>query len=42
MGGEESKIAAAKRPPTVIMMVGLQGAGKRRRPESLPTCFAKT
>ena len=28
MGGEESKIAAAKRPPTVIMMVGLQGAGK--------------
>ncbi|MBL3647203.1 signal recognition particle protein [Bacillus vallismortis] len=28
MGGEESKIATAKRPPTVIMMVGLQGAGK--------------
>lgn len=28
MGGEESKIAVAKRPPTVIMMVGLQGAGK--------------
>ncbi|MGN1401694.1 MAG: signal recognition particle protein [Bacillus sp. (in: firmicutes)] len=28
MGGEESKIAAAKRPPTVILMVGLQGAGK--------------
>ncbi|WP_077211496.1 signal recognition particle protein [Bacillus dakarensis] len=28
MGGEESKIAVASRPPTVIMMVGLQGAGK--------------
>ncbi|MDG4655908.1 signal recognition particle protein [Ectobacillus antri] len=28
MGGSESKIAVAKRPPTVIMMVGLQGAGK--------------
>lgn len=28
MGGEESKIAVSKRPPTVILMVGLQGAGK--------------
>ncbi|KGX93193.1 signal recognition particle protein Srp54 [Pontibacillus halophilus JSM 076056 = DSM 19796] len=28
MGGEQSKIATANRPPTVIMMVGLQGAGK--------------
>lgn len=28
MGGEESKIAVADRSPTVIMMVGLQGAGK--------------
>ncbi|MEH7234799.1 signal recognition particle protein [Bacillus sp. JJ1562] len=28
MGGEQSKLAVAKRPPTVIMMVGLQGAGK--------------
>lgn len=28
MGGEQSKIAVSKRPPTVIMMVGLQGAGK--------------
>lgn len=28
MGNEESKIAVADRPPTVIMMVGLQGAGK--------------
>ncbi|MCJ7839614.1 signal recognition particle protein [Lederbergia sp. NSJ-179] len=28
MGGEQSKIAVAKRPPTVVMMAGLQGAGK--------------
>ena len=28
MGGEHSKIAVSERPPTVIMMVGLQGAGK--------------
>lgn len=28
MGGEQSKIAVSLKPPTVIMMVGLQGAGK--------------
>ncbi|MCD2136643.1 signal recognition particle protein [Salinicoccus halitifaciens] len=28
MGGENQKINLAKKPPTVIMMVGLQGAGK--------------
>lgn len=28
MGGENASIAASNRPPTVIMMVGLQGAGK--------------
>ncbi|RXI98034.1 signal recognition particle protein [Anaerobacillus alkaliphilus] len=28
MGGEQSKIAVAKKPPTIVMMVGLQGAGK--------------
>ncbi len=28
MGGTQSKIALASKPPTVIMMVGLQGAGK--------------
>ncbi len=28
MGGSQSKIATSERPPTVIMMVGLQGAGK--------------
>ncbi|RAP30159.1 hypothetical protein C2W64_02714 [Brevibacillus laterosporus] len=28
MGGNVSKLAVSNRPPTVIMMVGLQGAGK--------------
>ena len=28
MGGTQSKLARSSRPPTVIMMVGLQGAGK--------------
>ncbi|MFD1888436.1 signal recognition particle protein [Paenibacillus wenxiniae] len=28
MGGTQSKLAKATKPPTVIMMVGLQGAGK--------------
>ncbi|TCS93121.1 signal recognition particle protein [Hazenella coriacea] len=28
MGGEQSKLVQANRPPTKIMMVGLQGAGK--------------
>ncbi|WP_221564223.1 signal recognition particle protein [Alkalihalobacillus sp. TS-13] len=28
MGGEQSKLAVANKPPTVVMMVGLQGAGK--------------
>ncbi|PTJ78949.1 signal recognition particle protein, partial [Staphylococcus succinus] len=28
MGGDNTRINMAKKPPTVIMMVGLQGAGK--------------
>ena len=28
MGGEDAKLAISSKPPTVIMMVGLQGAGK--------------
>jgi signal recognition particle subunit SRP54 len=28
MGGGQSKLVASNRPPTVVMMVGLQGAGK--------------
>ena len=28
MGGENTSIKMANKPPTVVMMVGLQGAGK--------------
>ncbi|SDN27117.1 signal recognition particle protein [Alkalicoccus daliensis] len=28
LGGEQSKLNTAQKPPTVVMMVGLQGAGK--------------
>ncbi|NJP36381.1 signal recognition particle protein [Alkalicoccus luteus] len=28
MGGEQSRLNTAQKPPTVVMMVGLQGAGK--------------
>ncbi|MFC4735577.1 signal recognition particle protein [Bacillus daqingensis] len=28
MGGEQSKLNTSQKPPTVVMMVGLQGAGK--------------
>src|SRR5690554_6193985 len=28
MGGTQSKLAVASKPPTVLMLVGLQGAGK--------------
>ena len=34
MGGEQSKIAVSNRPPTVIMMVGLQGQVKQQLPVS--------
>ena len=37
MGGEQSQIAVAKRPPTVIMMVGFKVQVKRRPLESLRT-----
>lgn len=42
MGGEESKIAVAKRPPTVIMMVGLHKPVKRQQAVSLRICCAKS
>jgi len=34
MGGDNQKINLAQKPPTVIMMVGLQGAGKTKPPEN--------
>lgn len=41
MGGEESKIGTADRPPTVIMMVGLQGAGKTTTSDKLANLLRK-
>jgi signal recognition particle subunit SRP54 len=41
MGGEQSKIAVANRPPTVIMMVGLQGAGKTTTSGKLASLLRK-
>jgi len=39
MGGTQSKIALAPKPPTVIMMVGLQGAGKTTTSGKLALSF---
>jgi signal recognition particle subunit SRP54 len=41
MGGEQSKLTKANRPPTVIMMVGLQGAGKTTTSGKLARFLAK-
>ena len=41
MGGEQSKIAVANKPPTVIMMVGLQGAGKTTTTGKLANLLTK-
>ncbi|AKG04600.1 MULTISPECIES: signal recognition particle protein [Salimicrobium] len=42
MGGDESRIAVAKKPPTVIMMVGLQGAGKTTTAGKLANLLRKS
>ncbi|MDW7674547.1 MAG: signal recognition particle receptor subunit alpha, partial [Bacillota bacterium] len=41
MGGTQSKIVLASKPPTVIMMVGLQGAGKTTTSGKLANNFKK-
>ncbi|NLY11525.1 MAG: signal recognition particle protein [Firmicutes bacterium] len=41
MGGTLSKITLASKPPTVIMMVGLQGAGKTTTSGKLALLFKK-
>ena len=41
MGGEGERIKLASRPPTVIMMVGLQGAGKTTHCGKLAGMFKK-
>lgn len=39
MGGEEARIATPPKPPTIIMMVGLQGAGKTTHAAKLAKHF---
>lgn len=41
MGGEQSKIALAQKPPTVVLMVGLQGAGKTTTTSKLANLLRK-
>ena len=41
MGGSQAKLEIASRPPTVIMMVGLQGAGKTTHAGKLAGMYKK-
>ncbi len=41
MGGTQSKLTISSRPPTVIMMVGLQGAGKTTHAGKLAGMYKK-
>ena len=41
MGGSQSKLTIASKPPTVVMMVGLQGAGKTTHAGKLAGLYKK-
>lgn len=41
MGGSQSKLTIASQPPTIIMMVGLQGAGKTTHAAKLAGLYKK-
>ena len=41
MGGSQSKLVIAPKPPTVVMMVGLQGAGKTTHAGKLAGLYKK-
>ncbi|MFA5536098.1 MAG: signal recognition particle protein [Bacillota bacterium] len=41
MGGSQNKIAVAAKPPTIVMLVGLQGAGKTTSAGKLANYFKK-
>src|SRR5438128_12446155 len=41
LGGEEARINFAPRPPTIIMMVGLQGSGKTTHAAKLANLLRK-
>ncbi|MCL2226849.1 MAG: signal recognition particle protein [Oscillospiraceae bacterium] len=42
MGGENAKLAIASKPPTVIMLIGLQGSGKTTNGAKLAAYMRKT
>ena len=42
MGGSQSKLTIASKPPTIIMMVGLQGAGKTTHAGKLAGMYKKS
>ena len=42
LGGEESKISFTPNPPTVIMLVGLQGSRKNNNSRKISKYFKKT
>ena len=41
MGGETPKLEISSRPPTVVMMVGLQGAGKTTHAAKIASMYKK-
>ena len=41
MGGEAARLTIASKPPTIVMMVGLQGAGKTTNAAKLAAYFSK-
>ncbi|MDD2503397.1 MAG: signal recognition particle protein [Clostridia bacterium] len=41
MGGSQSKVTMASKPPTILMMVGLQGSGKTTNAGKLANYFKK-
>ena len=41
LGGETARLAAAPRPPTVVLLVGLQGSGKTTAAAKLALAFRK-
>ncbi len=41
MGGTQSKLTIAPKPPTIVMMVGLQGAGKTTHAAKLANMYKK-
>lgn len=41
MGGTQSKLTIASKPPTIVMMVGLQGAGKTTHAGKLAGMYKK-